>query len=165
MVKIKYFLFIIFLLVVSIFPIIKKNNFKKINLKSAIVPTILYNGKYFIYEQNLTKFGSFSKLEIFNNKINVYNFFLNNLVDKYELFSSRGVYIKPFLKCENIRYINQEYNLTTNFAIYNQKLKILKGKNFSISSNNFKGFGDSFKIDKNRNIFATNIKYFIKVNE
>ncbi len=163
--KIKYILFIIFLLIVTIFPIIKKNNFKKINSNSVIIPTILYNGKYFVYEQNLTKLGSFSKLEIFNKKINVYDFYLNNLIDKYKLFSSKGVYVKPLLKGENVKYINEEYNLTTNFAIYNQKSKILRGKRFSVYSNSFKGFGDSFKVDKNRDIFATNIKYFIKVNE
>ena len=162
--KIKYFLFIIFLLIVAIFPIVKKNNFKGINSKRVIIPTILYNGKYFVYEQNLTKLGSFSKLEIFNNKINVYDFYLNNLIDKYKLFSQKGNFVNPLLKGENVKYINQDYNLTTNFAIYNQKSKILKGKKFSVYSNNFKGFGDSFKVDKNKDIFATNIKYFIKVN-
>jgi len=163
--KIKYFLFIIFLLIVAIFPIVKKNNFKEINSKRVIIPTILYNGKYFVYEQNLTKLGSFSKLEIFNNKINVYDFYLNNLIDKYKLFSQKGNFVNPLLKGENVKYINQDYNLTTNFAIYNQKSKILKGKKFSVYSNNFKGFGDSFIVDKNKDIFATNVKYFIKVNE
>ncbi|EDM23866.1 hypothetical protein FE773_06095 [Caminibacter mediatlanticus TB-2] len=164
--KIKYLLFVFLVLIITLFPLFEQNPKKKEGkTKNDIIPTIIYKGIYYFYENNLTKYGNFTRLEIFKNKLLVDNLYLNNLIEKYKLFSKKAEYTKPIIKGFDVKYINDEYNLTTNFAIYNQKSKILKGKKFKVHSTNYKGFGDSFKVDKDKNIYATNIKYFIKVDK
>jgi hypothetical protein len=165
--KIKYFIFFFIVAVVSVYPLLESKNQPKIKeyKNKKIIPTVIENGKYYIYEVNLTKEGSFKRLELYSQqKIKAYDFLLKNKITKEKLFSKTAIYKKPILKGIDVKYINNEYNLITKNAIYNQNKKTLKGGEFELYSVNYKGYGKSFFVDENKNIYAKDIKYFIKVD-
>ena len=158
--------FLLILLGISFYPLIEMKNVKKIkeyNIK-YFVPTEILDGRYFVYEVNLSKKGKFSKLDIFSKKkIMAFNLEFNDLIKHESLKAKRALYNAPLLKAFNVLYKNKDYNLSTDFAFYNQKEKTLKGGKFKILSANYRGYGDSFFVDSNKNIFATDINYFLKV--
>jgi len=166
--KIKYFIFFFIVTIVSIYPLFELKNQPRIKeyKNKLIIPTVIENGKYYIYEVNLTKEGTFKKLEFYSHKkIKAYDFLLKNNITNEKLFSKIAIYKKPILKGFDVKYMNSEYNLTTKSAIYNQDKKTLKGGKFKLFSSNYKGYGKSFFVDENKNIYANDIKYFIKVDK
>ena len=79
--KIKYFIFFFIVTVVSIYPLFELKNQPKVKTykNKSIIPTVVEDGKYYIYEVNLTKEGTFKKLELFSQqKIKAYDFLLKN---------------------------------------------------------------------------------------
>jgi len=165
--KLKYILFFAVILGLSLYPLIEvKNQPKPENYKNRkIIPTLINDGKYFIYEVNLSKKGAFERLEVFKSLIKAYKFSLRDLKKEETIISEKIIYKKPVLKGYNVLYTNKDYNITTDFAAYNQETKVLNGSKFKIFSTSYKGFGDSFMVDNEKNVFATNIKYFLKVEK
>ncbi len=157
--------FILIILGISLYPLLEIKNVKVIKeykIKNFI-PMQIDKGRYFVYEVNLTKMGSFDKLNIFEKKIVAFNFTFFDLLKHEDFFAKKAVYNKPELKVYILKYSNKDYNVSSDFAVYNKLKKTLRGSKFEILSANYRGYGSSFFIDSNKNIFAENINYFLKV--
>ncbi len=164
--KLKFLFFFAVIVAVSIYPVLEVKNQPKPKKyeNQKIIPTVIEKGKYFVYEENLTKKGSFEILEIYKkNLLKAFDFKLINIKKQEKLFSKKVLYKKPILDGTSVFYSNKDYNITTDFAKYNQKTKILKGGKFKLYSLSYKAFGKSFIVDKEKNIYATKIKYYLKV--
>ncbi len=162
----KIVLFILILAGIMIYPVIELNNYKpqKEVKNVSFIPTVLKNGKYFIYKGVLEKEGSFEELKVFSKKrLEAYDFTLKNVLKQTVLTSERVDYKDPLLRGKTVNYMTKDYNLSTDFAVYNNKTEILNGGKFKVFGNSFRGFGQKFKVDKNDNVYADNIKYFLKV--
>ncbi len=164
----KILIFVLIIAGVVFYPVIefqKQPKVKNYNVKNYI-PTVVRNGDFFVYEVNLTKEGNFSVLNIITKKkIEAENFMLHNIVKNFVLDSKHVSYNGPVLTGFDVKYSTNDYNLSTVKAVYNDKTKILNGGKFKIFGKTFRGFGKKFKVDAEKNIYADNIKYFLKVNK
>ena len=164
MVKIAFFLAI--LIGIIVFPIIEItiHKEKKIYEVKSYIPIIIKKGKYFLYNTKLEKEGNFSVLKVYNKKtLEADDFLLKDLANDSVLISKTIKYTSPFLKGEKVKYLTKNYKIYTKFAIYNNKTKIVIGGEFNIYGESYKGFGENFIVDKENNVYAENIKYFLKV--
>ncbi|WP_459883593.1 hypothetical protein [Caminibacter profundus] len=147
-----------------IYPIYESNQPKiKAFVDKNITPTVIDNGEYFVYDTNLIKRGSFKKLEVLGKELRAFDFYLFDFVKK-ELIKAKLInYQKPILSGVDVFYKTWEYNIFTKNATYNRQTCVLKGGRFKIVSESYIGFGDSFLVDKEKNVYAKNIDYFLKV--
>jgi hypothetical protein len=163
---VKILIFVLLLAGIMIYPIFESKNFKKIKeYNTSLPPVVLKNGKFYEYEPNLTKSGSFSEFIV--NKTSYFgrDVLLDNLQAQEKIFLKKAFYKKPVLKGFDVKFVSKEYNLTTDKGIYNTQTSILKGEKFAFQAESFKGFGVNFIVDKNKNIKADDITYFLKVKK
>ncbi len=161
-------LFFVFILFIAVYPLLEVKNFKGNNCfkKENIIPTILRNGNFYVYNQNLIKEGNFSVLNVYNNKkLSGVDFKLKDLEKNFTLKSKFVKYLSPILKGREVKYYTKDYYLVAKSATYNEKSEVLSGKIFDLYSDSFFGKGKSFKIDKLNNIFANKIYYILKVDK
>jgi hypothetical protein len=164
MAKIVFFLLIFFIM---IFPVFISNKHHKIVVeKQKNKPLIeIIDSKYKKYNKILEVNGSFKKGKIYSNCYKFNNLFANNLIKKEKYFAKWAFKKDNLIKGKFVKYINNDYNLTSKKVIYYEKNNFLKGWDFNFTSFKAKGKGKYFEIDKNKHLFAKNIIYFIKVKK
>ena len=161
----KIVLFFIFILIIIVYPMLISYNYKPF-LKEFNKPEIIINkGNFYIYSPILEKKGNFSKFYLENNSYIALNLYIKDLIKKEEYKAKRAVLKNDLIKAKDGWYKNNEIELITNRAIYYKNEKLLKGKNFKLYATNFRGFGDEFLVDENKNIKAKNIIYYLKVRK
>ena len=163
---VKIVLFLAILSGIILYPIIEMSGHKekKVYEVKSYVPIVIKKGEYFLYNVKLEKKGNFAKLNVISKRVlEAENFLLKDLKKEALLISKKIKYTAPILKGEDVKYITKTYKINTKYAIYNDDSKKIKGGKFSIYGESYKGFGDSFIVDKDNNIYANNIKYFLKV--
>jgi len=166
MVKIVLFLFI--LILVLIFPIYENSRIK-INteeLKNFNIPLAeIKRGKFFVYDVNLSKKGNFLDFEIYKKFYKAKKVSIKDLIKKEEYIADKLLLKQNNLKLFNLKYKNNNYFLISNYVIYNLKDKNIKGNKFFLYANDYNGSGKRFFIDSNRDINASFISFYIKVNK
>jgi hypothetical protein len=164
MAKIVFFLIIFFIM---IFPVFISNKHPKVIMKKQENKPLIeiIDGKYKKYNNILETNGSFKKGKIYSNYYEFNNLFANNLIKKEKYFAKWALKKGNIIKIEFVKYINNDYNLTSKNVIYYETNSLLKGWEFNFSSDKARGRGKYFEIDKNKNLYAKNIIYFIKVEK
>jgi hypothetical protein len=164
MAKIIFLLMIIFIM---IFPIFFSNKIhKNLSKKKANKPLIeIVEGRYKKYNKILEINGSFSKAYIFKNFYQFDNLYANNLIKKEKYFAKWALRKNNLIKAKSVKYLNKDYTVEAKRGIYYENKKFLKGWDFNFSSNKARGKGKYFEIDKNKNIYAKNVIYYIKVGK
>jgi hypothetical protein len=164
MAKIIFFLSVAFIM---FFPIFVSNKIYKGNFKSGENKPLIeiFNGTYKKFNKKLEISGTFDKAELFKNSYVLYNLFANDLIKKQKYFAIFAKKENNLITANDVKYINSDYLLNAKKVIYYEKKKFLKGWNFNFKSDKSKGKGKYFEIDKNKNLFAKNIVYYIKAAE
>jgi hypothetical protein len=164
MAKIIFFILIVFIIVFPVF--ISNTKYKTFLKKAENKPLIeIFEGKYKKYNKILEINGSFSKAGIFKNSYQFFNLYANDLVKKEYYFAKWALKKDNIIKAKRVKYINDDYLINSENIIYYENKKFLKGWDFNFSSVKAKGRGDYFEVDKNKNLFAKNVVYFIKVEK
>jgi hypothetical protein len=164
MAKIVFFLIVVFIAVFPLF--ISNRHYKTFYEKKENRPLIeIIDGKYKKYNKILEMNGSFSKGNIYSNYYQFDNFFANNLIKKEKYFAKWALKKDDIIKGNRVKYLNNDYSLNSKNVIYDEKRKLLKGWDFNFTSNKARGMGKYFEIDKNKNLLAKNIVYYIKVGK
>jgi len=167
MVKVLFFLLLVF--GIMFYPLIISGN---VNYKSSVklkpkkvADVTLENGKFFIYNNELEKKGDFKVLDIY--KKGYVAFYLNafDVIKNEKYRSYKTVFKNKYITGYDVWYKNKDIELKTKKAIYNKDTKILNGGKFELYSQDFRGFGGSFKIDNKKDLYAENITYYIKVEK
>jgi len=163
---VKITLFFIIILGILIFPIFESKNYKKIQIKPINLPSlVINNGKFFKYDLNLSKKGKFTKL-ISNKKRYVLNdITLEDVINKEILKAKNAELLNELVKLKNVSLKTSQYYIFAVDANYFNNSGIVKGSKFKLYAKNFKGCGTSFLIDKERNVKAKNVTYFIKADK
>ena len=165
---VKVLVFLLILTGIIIYPVIISSNLPKIQrVEIKNLPNIeIVNGKFFIFKNLLEKKGSFDKLDLLNQKSYLlFNLNVYDLLKKEYYFTKKAIFKENIVKGFNVYYKNSNFELNTTKAIYNRKNRMLIGGRFKIISNDYKGYGLKFKLDKNKNISAENITYYLKVKK
>ena len=158
---------LILLIGVLIFPIyensqIKIKSIKK--LKKNIPISVISDAKFFIYKINLVKKGEFKTFEIYKNLYIAKKILIQDLEKNEKFFAKKALFKDNLLTFFDFKYQGNQYNLISDYVIYNIKLKTIKGKKFFVYSKDYNGSGSSFFIDRQRDIKAKNISFYLKVN-
>jgi len=161
-------IFFIGIVLVMIYPVIELLNQKvpenkKITGKISLYT--IYNGKFKKYDVNLTKKGSFERLDIFKTYYLANNLFISDIKKNEDYSAKKAKYQKPFLYAQYFTYKNKDYILKTIKARYNSNTKVFWGDEFNLTGKTYKAKGKSFVIDKNRNIQATYPVFDLKVKK
>lgn len=164
--------FTLFILLFTIFPLFFSITKGKKIIEKSLPDIEILNGKFNDYSPILSQKGNFNTISYFANKdyylVNNFNLFKKNeKKDVWIKISSKhnAKITKNFLYSKDrVFYFSNEYNSSANSVFYNRKTKLLKGNNFKIFSNKFKGYGDSFVYFDNK-INASNVKYILKDNK
>lgn len=163
---VKISVFAILLIGIMIYPVIESKNVKKIkNYKTTLPPVEFYLGEFYKYEPNLTKYGTFDEFIVKKGSYFAKRIFLNDKVANDQIYLDQAIYRGNKLFGKYVNFFSKDYNLTTDFAVYDTNTGLLSGDKFAFTSRSFKGFGVKFDIDKNKTIKADKITYFLKVEK
>ena len=164
---VKKIFFFLFIFAVSVYPVfLGSEEYVEKKEKKIKLPEIeIKKGDYFIYNGVLEKNGTFAVLEKFPSKYVAYNLVVDDLIKKAFYKAEKTVFLKNKIIGFDVFYRDNTIKLTSNKAIYDKTTKELKGGKFKLFNKDIRGYGSSFIIDKNRNIFAKDVTYFIKVEE
>ena len=162
----KIIFFFVFLGVI-IYPIYEvstqKDNFVN-KIKKDIFDLVIDKGKFFVYEENLSEYGNFERLK---HKKDIYvsdNLVFIKVKSNEKIASENALYKNNKAFFRKFFYENNDYNFSSNEAVYSFNKKEFKGKDFMLSGITYKAKGKSFIIDKNKNIKATKTIFDIKDN-
>jgi len=163
MAKIVFFIIIL----IMVFPLFFMNEkFKTVKNSNVIKPPIeIIKGNFEKYNPVLEITGSFEKLNFFKDYLEIEALSTNDILKNEHYFAKWALNKKDKIEAKDVKYQNSDYNLSTTKAVYLKKEKILKGGKFNFYSLDARGKGNSFIVDKDKNIFAENITYYIKVKE
>ena len=163
MAKIVFFILIIFIMLYPIF--ISNKNYKFISKEKNINKPLIeiLDAKFKKYNKILEINGTFKKAYIFKTYYKFNDLFANNLIKKEQYFAKIAIKKGNIIKAKIATYKNSDYLINSKNAIYNEDKKILKGWDFNFTSKKAKGKGSFFKVDNNKNIYAKNIIFYIKV--
>ncbi|AZV46896.1 hypothetical protein C3L23_06310 [Nautilia sp. PV-1] len=133
---------------------------------SAKLPDVEFNkGKFYIYNGELQKEGSFKKLDMYKKNYIAYDLNVKDLVKLEDYKADKTVFEDDLVTGYNVWYKNKDIELITNLAYYNKITKLLSGGKVKLYSKDFRGYGKSFKMDDKKNLYAKNIIYYLKVEK
>jgi len=163
MAKIVFFIIIL----IMVFPLFFMNEkFKAVKKSNVIKPPIeIIKGNFKKYNPVLEITGSFEKLNFFKDYLELKTLYVDDIIKNEHYFAKWALNKKDKIQAKEVKYQNGDYNLSTTKAVYLKKEKILKGGKFNFSSLDARGKGNSFIVDKDKNIFAEKITYYLKVKE
>jgi lipopolysaccharide export LptBFGC system permease protein LptF len=164
---VRVLLFIVVIIGIIIFPLFNidyKNIEEKVIAKQ--MPEVEFEkGEFYLYNKQLEKIGMFDKLSFDKKKYIAINLKIKNIIQKEEYKARKTVFKGELIRGYDVIYKNKDFELITNFAQYDKTTKILNGGQFTLLAKNFKGYGESFQVDEKKDLFAQNIKYFLKVEK
>ncbi len=165
MAKIIFFFLILFIMLFPVF--MSTKTYKSVKHKNNnTLPLIeVANGTFKKYNFVLEINGTFKKLNIFKNYYEFNNLYANDIVKQEKYFAKWALKNNNVIKAKNATYKNSDYILHSKNVIYYEVKKALSGNDFNFTSGKAKGKGKYFKIDRNKNIYAKNIIYYIKVKK
>ena len=165
MAKIAFFFLILFIMLFPVF--MSTKTYKKIKYKNnSPLPLIEVKGGTFKkYNFFLEINGTFKKLNIFKNYYEFNNLYANDIIKREKYFAKWALKNNNVIKAKNAVYKNSDYILHSKNVIYYEAEKVMSGYDFNFTSDKAKGKGKYFKIDRNKNIYAKNIIYYIKVEK
>ncbi len=161
-------LFFVGICIIMIYPVYVLMNQKiekniKINKKISIFT--INKGFFKKYDINLSKKGSFTKLDIYKNYYLADDLNITDLIKKEDYFAKKAKYQKPYLYADFFTYKNDDYILNALKARYNSDTKVFDGKTFFLKGKTYKAKGKSFIVYKNKNIKAFYPIFDLKVKE
>jgi len=164
------FLFLVIILIVLIYPILivkkyNEENFVRKEYNTSLVT--IHNGDFFKYEFNLTFLGKFKKLDIYKEFYKFENLKVSDL-EKNETFETKNSIVekdKNIIDAYDFFYKGKDFNFSSNFVTYNFKKKYFKGNRFLLESDFFRGRGNHFFINNQRDIFANRIIFDVRLNK
>lgn len=161
-------LFFITIGLITVYPVYVLMNQKiiknsKINKHISLFTVI--NGYFDKYDENLSKKGRFSKLDVYKDYYLSYELNVTDIIKKENYSAKKAKYKKPFLYADFFVYKNSDYLLKTHKARYNSNTKKFDGEEFNLIGKTYKAKGKSFIIYKNKNIKAKYPIFDLKVKE
>jgi len=165
---VKIVLLIVTLCFILIFPVYENSKIKitKKELKNTNIPlAVIKKGQFYTYENNLSKEGNFTELNIYKNFYKAKDLKVHDIIKKENYSSKKAVLRKDILTLYNFNYYNNEYSLDSNYVVYNLKTKNIKGDKFLVSSNEYNGSGKNFFVDAQRDINASFVSFYLKVKK
>jgi hypothetical protein len=164
MVRIVFFLISI---VIMFFPLLfsysdKQKIMKSCNNKAVIE---IFDGYFRGYRNYFIDFkGNFKKAEFFSDYKKFYDLWVNKIFKNEKYFAKSAIKKENIIKANRVFYLNKDYVLFSPRIVYDIKTKFLKGWDFNFTSKQAYGKGKYFEV-KDKNIYAKNIIYFIKVDK
>jgi hypothetical protein len=164
---VKVLLFAGIIVGIMIFPLfnIDYKNAKSKAIMQKLPEIEFEKGKFYIYNTWLEKKGEFNKLSISKNCYIANDLIIKDLVKKEEYQAKKTVFKGEFITGYDVIYKNSDFKLITKFAEYDKETKILNGGKFELFAKDFKGDGENFQVDDKKDLYAQNIKYFLKVEK
>jgi len=158
---IKKYLFVIFIIIIILFPFSFSK--KEIVIKHKInLPKItLKDSDFKIYNKQLEKTGTFSYLELFNDKKYIIYNLNTKFIEENNTFIAKRVLFNKLYRFWDATYITKDYTYITKSGIYNPKNKKITAYNFKFFNKEIDGEGSKM-IYLNNQIYADNIKYILK---
>jgi len=141
---------------------------KQADVKKIEIPDVeITEGRFRMYAKTLEKTGKFKFLNIYYKKeyYIMWDITVRDLLSSERYRAEKNILKNDDIIGYNVFYRNNDFELITSKAVYKKNKKILKGEKFKLTANNFKGEGKFFIIDKNKNLSASNIKYYLKVDK
>lgn len=160
-----FFLFLIFAMMFPVYEYFLQKPVKKIKEVKNMPLVNIYNGKFATYDNNLSKTGYFSSLNVYKKYYLGQNLFVNDLIKKEFYKAKKAKLEDSVMYAYNFFYKNENYSLNTLKAIYFLKKKIFKGSKFFLKGKDFNSSGENFLVDKNKNITAYETIFNLKVNQ
>ncbi len=159
--------FFLILLIISIYPIIEVFNIKVVKASyKKFVPTAIFDGNYSFYNPLLERDGDFKEVDIYSkNFLKAFDLWMNDYIKKEKIFGSEFLYKDKILYGKSVNFFTADYNLSTIKGVYFVDKRELKGEEFVINGERFFGKGKSFLVDKDKNVFADKITYYLKVKQ
>jgi len=165
---VKAAVFILFVFGVMLYPVFLNGKHEpNAPVKGGVLPEVQFlDGMFYMYNPKLAKKGSFKDFEVYSKEhYRLKNIYLNDL-EKQEEYKAGTSDIKgALINGKDVWYKNSDFTLTTDKAQYDKTSKILTGGSFEVVSKDFRGFGKSFKLDSEKNIYAQNIVYYLKADK
>jgi len=165
---VKIVLLIVTLCFILIFPVYENSKIKitEKELKNTNIPIAeIKKAKFYTYENNLSKEGNFTKLDMYKSFYKAKDLKVHDITKKENYFSKKVILKDNILTLYDFKYYNNEYSLDSNYVIYNLDTKNIKGDKFLISSEEYNGSGKKFFVDPNRDINASFISFYLKVKK
>ena len=164
---VKVLLFAGIIIGVMIFPLFNidyKNTEGKVTAKQ--LPEIEFEkGKFYIYNSQLEKTGTFDRFSIYKKGYIAIDLNVKDIIKKEEYKAKKTVFKGELVTGYDVIYKNSDFTLITKFARYDKETKILNGGKFKLFAQDFKGYGENFQVDDKKDLYAQNIKYFLKVEK
>ena len=161
-----FFMIVLGIMFYPLFIYTGKNIPRQVKEKTLLFPNVkIEKGVFYIYKKTLEKKGDFQILNIYKEKYVAFDLNVNDLLKNEKYKSSKTIFNKNIITGYDICYKNKDMELNTKEAVYDKKNDLLKGGKFQLFAKNFRGFGNKFFVDSNRNLFAENITYYLKVKE
>ncbi len=160
-----FFIIVGLIMVYPIYVLMNQKVIKYSKINKNISLFTIYNGTFNKYDINLSKKGTFSRLDIYKNYYLANELNITNIIKNENYFAKKAKYQKPFLYADFFIYKNSDYILKTIKAKYNSNTKIFEGKKFNLIGKTYKAKGKSFIIYKNKNIKAKYPIFDLKVKE
>ncbi|GAB6073837.1 hypothetical protein [Nautilia lithotrophica] len=143
-----------------------KNIPHQIKKKTLSLPDVkVEDGEFYIYKKALEKKGKFKILNVYKKGYIAFDLNAKDLLKNEEYKSSKTIFKDDIVTGYKVWYKNKDIELNTKKAIYNKKTDILKGGKFQLFAKDFRGYGNEFFVDDNKNLYAKNITYYLKVEK
>ncbi len=165
---VKTLFFILLLVTVMFYPMFISDNKVKVgdNHMSEKRPDIEFvDGRFFIYQGVLDKKGDFNILNIYKKEYIAFKLNVKDVLKKEHYYADKTVFKDDIITGHDVIYKNTDIELRTNIARYNKITKNLNGGKFRLFSKELRGYGDTFKINEKKDLFAENIIYYLKVDK
>jgi len=154
-------LFILFLIIVIIFPFFFSTKEIKVDKKIKLANIIVKNGDFMYYKRELQKTGTFENLDYFSQNNYVVNKMVMKFLDKNATLFSKKMVFDGVYNFYNMKYKTQDYIYLAKYAIYYDKEDKTVAYNFRFYNQKIDGKGKKM-VYKNDILLADNIIYTIK---
>jgi len=164
---VKFFLFAAIIIGVMVFPLfsdVKGVQEQKVVAKE-LPEVVLKKSDFYMYDSRLVKKGMFDELNIYKKGYIAYNLFVSDLEKNETYKAKKTVFKNKLITGYQVWYKNKDLELNTTQAQYDKETGVLDGGEFELYSKDFRGYGKNFEVDRNKNLFAQNITYFLKVDK
>ena len=154
-------LFILFLIIVIVFPFFFSTKEIKIDKKIKLANIVIQNGKFMYYKKELQKTGSFDNLDYFSQNNYILDKMKIKFLDKNATLFSKKMIFNGVYNLYNMKYKTKDYTYLAKYAIHYEKEDKTVAYNFTFLNKKVDGKGEKM-VYKNDILLADNITYIIK---